>query len=158
MSGRRTVGWSESVPLPDGGYERICEWCGAAFRASRRDAVLCSAKCRTGASRYDALRDAVAMTAAASRCTVCGEAISDARPATRFCGEACRQRVKRLRRFDDEALSGAAPGPRVRVCAGPSCSTVFTIASRSGRPRVYCSTRCRVARHRADGATRGATS
>lgn len=158
MSGRRTVGWSESVPLPDGGYDRICRWCGEAFRASRRDAVLCSAKCRTGASRDDALRDAVATTAAASRCVVCGEAISDARSATRFCGEVCRQRATRLRRTDGDALSGTAPGPRVRVCAGPSCSTVFTLASRSGRPRVYCSTRCRVARHRADGATRGATS
>ena len=158
MSGRRTVGWSESVPLPDGGYERICQWCGEAFRASRRDAVLCSAKCRTGASRYVALRDAVAATAAASRCIVCGDALGDARASTRSCGEVCRQRVARHRRADDGALAGAAPSRRVRVCAGPSCSTVFTIASRSGRPRVYCSARCRVARHRADGVMRGATS
>jgi predicted nucleic acid-binding Zn ribbon protein len=152
------MGSSESVPLPDGGYERICQWCGEAFRASRRDAVLCSAKCRTDASRYDALRDAVAATAAASRCIVCGDALGDARASTRFCGEACRQRLTRHRRADDEALAGATPSPRVRVCAGPSCSTVFTISSRSGRPRVYCSARCRVARHRSDAATREATS
>ena len=156
MASRRTVGWNESVPLTDGTYERTCRWCGGVFRASRRDAQLCSAKCRSGASRHDALQADAAARAAESRCTACGGALGDARHGARFCSDLCRQRVSRLHRSEKDPLEVSVRG--VRVCAGPSCSIVFAIASRAGRPRVYCSTRCRVARHRADAPKREASS
>lgn len=158
MAARRTVGWNESIPLADGAYERTCRWCGEGFRASRRDAQLCSAKCRTSASRHDALQADAASDAAASRCTTCGAMIGDARRGARFCTDSCRQRMVRRRRSEHGWLELTGAGRGFRVCAGPACSTVFVIASRAGRPRVYCSTRCRVARHRADAASNGASS
>lgn len=158
MASRRTVGFNESVPLTDGTYERTWRWGGGVFRASRRDTQLCSARCRSGASRHDALQANAAARAAKSRCTACGGALGDAHHGAHFCSDLCRQRVSRLQRSEKDPLKVTATMRGVRVCAGPSCSIVFAIASHSGHPRVYCSTRCRVARHRADAVTREATS
>lgn len=146
MGARGSIDWGAMVPDAAGLYDRRCSWCGDAFRASRRDAQLCSATCRAGASRDDARLARASVTALSSRCVGCGEAIELKRSSKRYCTDSCRQRMHRLRRADSGAQGSAV---RVRACAERSCASTFAVVTRVGRPRRFCSDRCRLANHRA---------
>jgi endogenous inhibitor of DNA gyrase (YacG/DUF329 family) len=132
-------------------HPRLCSWCGAEFGAARLDAALCSARCRTAVARYAARMLDAASRIATARCQSCGQPLTvqtHGRPRL-FCSDACRQRACRRRRDNPQphtVENGPSERPaRVRVCSGPTCTTVFVVTQSTGRPRQYCSTACRSA-------------
>jgi ferredoxin len=90
----------------------VCEHCGQAFGAARRDAKFCGAACRVAAGRparqtADARRAARAVALETKRsqsinrtCDVCGRPfqIDATQTAKIYCSAACRQKAHRRRR------------------------------------------------------------
>lgn len=158
------VAVADAVADSRGRSERHCSWCGERFHARRRDAHLCSPQCRTAASRYATLRAALALRAIEVCCASCGGALAASAPGRQriYCSDSCRQRQYRQRKAEGSAFHSATSTERtirsLRVCAGPSCAIVITSVGRPGRPREYCSSRCRSAQHRATSASRNASN
>lgn len=106
--------WTQAARKPCRGRKHllICEHCGDAFHAARRDARYCGAACRVAAGRDragagNADRAAASKQALATKrdqyhkktCAVCGASfgVDGTQTAQAYCGAACRQRAYRAR-------------------------------------------------------------
>lgn len=150
MGRGRALTWGDYQCDADGLYSRSCLWCGSVFRASRRDAQLCSSSCRTASSRYEARRAAFVRHVLALKCLQCGSVMDVQRRTKRYCSDSCRARARRLRQYDDDRPERPARLRGIRPCHGPKCTTVFVLNTGPGHPKRFCSARCRAAAWRAE--------
>lgn len=131
------------------GHRRFASWCRECrgrFVAGTQHTEFCSQSCRDAARRRRSRHHSDAATSVlVRRCEACLSRYVSAVPRQRFCSATCRKRA-----WHD---ASRAVSPRRTTCAHAACRGDLS------RPRAgqqYCSTRCRVAAHRA--ARQGAAS
>lgn len=124
------------------GHRRFASWCRECrgrFVAGTQHAAFCSQSCRDAARRRQSRHSRDAATSVlVRRCEACLSRYVSAIPRQRFCSATCRKRA----RHDASRVAS----PRRTTCANAACRGDLR-QPRAGQQ--YCSTRCRVAAHRA---------